>query len=103
MALSPILTDKYSNEYPGAVLKIRPKHQRKKLPWYDYLFIVVSVVIFDFLRGWLSGAGLSPLIVIFGTLVVCLAAGYLASRVGRLLSHRFPALKSEHVGYFDRR
>lgn len=84
-------------------MKIEPKWRRRKLPWYDHLFGLVGVVMFSFLDDWLRDFGLSPLVVVFGTLAGSLAAGYLAVRVGKWLSGRFPAFATEHVSFFDRR
>jgi hypothetical protein len=83
-------------------LKIEPKHRRRKLPWYDHLFGVVGVVMFASIQDWLRDLGLSPLVMVFGTLVGSFAAGYLAVGVGKRLSGRFPAFETEHVGRFDR-
>ena len=60
------------------------------------------VPLFGFLQDWLPDLGLSLLYVAFGSIGGSFAAGYLAFRVGKWLSLRFPRPKSEHVGYFDR-
>ena len=101
--LGSILMGRYSNQYLSVVLKIySPKQRRRKMPWYDFLLILVGGPMFGFLRGWLSDLDLSSLTVIFGAMGGGFVAGYLALRVGKWLSLRFPRLKSEHVGYFDR-
>ena len=97
-----MLTVRYSNEYPGGVLKIEPKHRRRKLPWYDHLFGLVGVPMVSVLVAWLHDFGVSPLIVIFGALAAGAAAGYLAVRAGKWLSGRFPAFETERISYFDR-
>lgn len=84
------------------MLKIEPKHRRRKLPWYDYLFGFVGIPVFSFLVDWLHDFGVSPLIVIFGALAGGPAAGYLAVRVGKWLSGRFPAFETGRISYFDR-
>ena len=78
--------------YVGAVPKILRK---RKLAWYDYLFIAVAVFAVEALRDLMHGLELSPLF-IFPALGGGFGAGYLARYVAKRLSWRFPALKSKH-------
>ncbi len=82
------------------VVKLNIGRNRKKLPWHDYLWMVVTVVVGGQIIGWVSGAG------ILLTAVAALAGGFVAGHLARYLAlwlgRRFPALKSEHVGFFDR-
>jgi len=80
------------------VLNIGKK--RRKLPWYEYLFVAVVVLVANPLRAWLGDLGI--FIAAMGSLAGGFAAGYVAYEVSKRLGERFPALKSKHVGYFDR-
>ena len=76
------------------------KQRRRKLPWYEYLFITVALLVATQISHWLSGLGI--LIALVGSLAGGFAAGYVAYEGGKRLGERFPTLKSKHVGYFDR-
>lgn len=54
------------------------------------------------ISGLLGGLGLGVLVTAVGALGGGFVALYLAYELAKRLSERFPALKSEHVGYFDR-
>ncbi|MCY3889880.1 MAG: hypothetical protein OXG50_08275 [bacterium] len=90
----------YSNEYCGAVPKLNVGRDRRKLPWYDYLSAFAMMLVGLQLLSLLSGLGI--LIAAVGALAGGFVALYLAYELGKRLSERFPALKSEHVGFFDR-
>jgi len=80
------------------VLNIGKK--RRKLPWYEYLFVVVAGFVGIQISDWLGDLGI--FIAAMGSLAGGFAAGYVAYEVSKRLGERFPALKSKHVGYFDR-
>ena len=72
---------------------------RRKLPWQEHLFAVVALYVAIQIIHWVSGADLLL------SLPACLAGGFAAGYSARYLAiwagGRFPALKSEHAGYFD--
>ena len=80
-------------------MKIR--QQRRKLPWYEYLSGMAGSLVAIQLSGLLGGLGLGILITLVGALGGGFVAFCLAYELAKRLSERFPALKSEHVGYFD--
>lgn len=86
--------------YRGAVPKFNIGKNRRKLPWYEYLSYFASMVVGLQIVSFLSGLGI--LITAGGALAGAFVAFYLAYELAQRLSERFPALKSEHVGYFDR-
>ncbi|MCY3860795.1 MAG: hypothetical protein OXG67_02355 [bacterium] len=94
------LAARYSSEYCGAVPKLNVGRDRRKLPWYDYLSAFAMMLVGLQLLSLLSGLGI--LIAAVGALAGGFVALYLAYELGKRLSERFPALKSEHVGFFDR-
>ncbi|MCY4036851.1 MAG: hypothetical protein OXF64_05320 [bacterium] len=81
-------------------MKLNVGKNRRKLPWYDYLCIVVSIPVSTQISSLLSDLGL--LITAVGALAGGLGAGYLAYQLGKRMGNWFPALKSDHVGFFDR-
>lgn len=91
---------RYANEYCRVVLKLNVGRNRRKLPWHEYLSTIVGILVGVQVIGLLSDLGL--LIAAVGALAGGFAALYLAYELGKRLGERFPALKSEHVGYFDR-
>ena len=86
--------------YNGAVPKLNIGKDRRKLPWYEYLSCVAAMLVGLQIISFLSGLGI--LITAGGALAGAFVAFYLAYELGKRLGGRFPALKSEHVGYFDR-
>jgi len=82
------------------VVKLNIGKNRRKLPWYEYASSMVGIIVGLQLVELLSGLGV--LIVGAGAFAGAMAAFFLAYELAKWLSDRFPALKSEHVGYFDR-
>ena len=79
--------------------RLELKKNRRKLPWYEYLFAVVGVLVSTQVRDLMSGQGV--LLAFAVAFSVGCTAGYIAYVFGRWLSRRVPALKSDRVGYFD--
>ena len=73
---------------------------RRKLPWYEYLGVIAAIFVSMQTLTMLDGLGI--LIAIAAALVGGYAALFLAYELGKQLGRWFPALGSEHVGYFDR-
>ena len=80
--------------------KLNVGRNRRKLPWYEYLGTALGCLVGVQLVGWLGNLGLliAAIAALAGGYVTFLLAYELAKRLGEW----FPALKSEHVGYFDR-
>ena len=93
------LTDP-ANEYCEAVVKLNIGRNHRKLPWYEYLSTMVGGFVSILLARLLGGLGI--LIAVAGALACGFVALFLVYELGKRLGERFSALRSEHVGYFDR-
>ncbi|MCY3960404.1 MAG: hypothetical protein OXG34_01875 [bacterium] len=82
------------------MVKLNIGKNRKKLPWYDYLGSIAGTFVGLLTLTMLDGLGF--LIAAAGALACGFVAVFWACRLGKRLGEWFPALKSEHVGYFDR-
>lgn len=81
-------------------LNIGRNRKNRLMPWHDYLWMLVAGAVGLQIIDWVSGAGV--LLTIAAALAGGCAAGHLARYLAIRLGECFPALKSKHVGSFDR-